>query len=309
MVEDKGLDSAVADKVGEYVVRKGGLDLLAALNADSNLVANASAKKGLDDMELLFSYLTSFQVMPNISFDMSLARGLDYYTGVIYEVVTEGSAPSSTEGQTLQRDAKKEKKHKRDAEADDDRSADPSIGVGSIAAGGRYDELVGMFSGKGQIPCVGISFGVDRIFSITKARLEKDKNAAPIRGSEVDVYVMAFGGKGFTGLLKERMEIANLLWTAGLKVWNLIFDSLRAKMRAGSICAFRSEFETPLTRVHSIDRPNSLIKSSQNCLPSLKLLKPITYHSPSSWAKTSLRKVSSKSKNSVYPRVILRRKV
>lgn len=65
--------------------------------------------------------------------------------------------------------------------------------------------------------CVGISFGVDRIFSITKARLEADKNAAAVRKNEVDVYVMAFGGKGFTGMLKERMSVCSRLWSAGIK--------------------------------------------------------------------------------------------
>lgn len=65
--------------------------------------------------------------------------------------------------------------------------------------------------------CVGISFGVDRIFSITKARLEADKNAAMVRKNEVDVYVMAFGGKGFTGMLKERMAVCSRLWDVGIK--------------------------------------------------------------------------------------------
>ena len=136
---------------------------------------------------------------------------------MIQEVVAEGSAPASTgntEGQKVQRAAKKEKS--ASADVDEDRSSDPTVGVGSVAAGGRYDELVGMFSGKGQIPCVGISFGVDRIFSITKARMEKE-NTKAIRSNEVDVFVMAFGGKGFTGLLKERMEVAKQLWDAGIK--------------------------------------------------------------------------------------------
>ncbi|KAL8963285.1 MAG: hypothetical protein Q9193_000425 [Seirophora villosa] len=74
-----------------------------------------------------------------------------------------------------------------------------------------------MFSPKAQIPCVGISFGVDRIFSITKARMEKDKHAAAIRSNEVDVYVMAFGGKGFTGMVRERMGVCKILWDAGIK--------------------------------------------------------------------------------------------
>ena len=219
MVEEKGLDSAVADKIETYVVRKGGRDLLESLKTDEALLANASAKAGLEDMGLLIDYLDAFNVLDKISFDMSLARGLDYYTGVIYEVVTEGSAPAATtnapEAQKPQRSGKKEKKK---VDADDDRSNDPSIGVGSIAAGGRYDELVGMFSGKTQVPCVGISFGVDRIFSITKARIERENQAEALRSSEVDVFVMAFGGKGFTGLLKERMDVCRQLWDAGIKV-------------------------------------------------------------------------------------------
>lgn len=214
MTEEKHLEPEVADKIWEYVQQKGGQDVLKSLQSDSTLMANASAKKGLEDMELLFGYLEAFDVLDRISFDLSLARGLDYYTGVIYEVVTEGSAPSTDEGQKVQRVAKKEKAK----DFDEDRSNDPSVGVGSVAAGGRYDELVGMFSGKTQIPCVGISFGVDRIFSITKARMEADKGAVSVRSNEVDVYVMAFGGKGFTGLLKERMEVSRVLWDAGIKV-------------------------------------------------------------------------------------------
>ena len=96
---------------------------------------------------------------------------------------------------------------------DDDRSDDPTVGVGSVAAGGRYDNLVGMFSGKSQIPCVGISFGVDRIFSITKAKMAAEKNAA-VRSNDVDVYVMAFG----QGYLKERMSVCAKLWESGIKV-------------------------------------------------------------------------------------------
>ena len=210
MVEVKGLSEEVADKIWEFVQRKGGRDVMEELRKDERVTGNQNLVKGLDDMELLFEYLDAFGVLDKVEFNLSLARGLDYYTGVIYEVVTEGSAPSTTTGQKLQKAAKKEKAH----EFDEDRSNDPSVGVGSVAAGGRYDELVGMFSGKSQIPCVGISFGVDRIFSITKARMEAHDG---VRSTEVDVFVMAFGGKGFTGLLKERMHITKILWDAGIK--------------------------------------------------------------------------------------------
>jgi len=72
--------------------------------------------------------------LQNISFDFSLARGLDYYTGLIYEAVL----------------------------TDTDK-------VGSIAGGGRYDTLVGMFSSK-SIPAVGVSIGIERVFAILEER-------------------------------------------------------------------------------------------------------------------------------------------
>ncbi|TGO09162.1 hypothetical protein BTUL_0177g00210 [Botrytis tulipae] len=218
MTEEKGLAEDVADRIGEYVVQKGQKDLLSKLQADEKLMANASMKAGLEDMDLLFGYLEAFKCLENVSFDLSLARGLDYYTGIIYEVVTEGSAPLVSTSAATAAPPKSSKKPKKVADADEDRSSDPSVGVGSVAAGGRYDNLVGMFAGKGkQIPCVGISFGVDRIFSITKARMEEEQTAEQVRNNDVDCFVMAFGGKGFTGLLKERMSICSTLWEAGIK--------------------------------------------------------------------------------------------
>lgn len=211
MTEEKGLDGEVADRIGQWVVLKGKQDLLEKLQKEESLAANESMKKGMADLALLFEYLEAFDVLDQVSFDLSLARGLDYYTGLIYEVVTEGSAPEVTPGKEGETPKPSKKKGKKGD--DDDRSSDPTVGVGSVAAGGRYDNLVGMFSGKTQIPCVGISFGVDRIFSITKARMAAEKNTN-VRGNDVDVYVMAFG-KGF---LKERMAVCAQLWKAGIKV-------------------------------------------------------------------------------------------
>lgn len=135
-------------------------------------------------MKLLASYLEAMGVIDKVSFDLSLARGLDYYTGLIYEVVV----------------------------ADD---ASPSTQVGSIAAGGRYDDLVGMY-GRRPLPCVGISFGVDRVFTILDARRQKKKSSSDLAG-QVQVYIMAFGGKEFDGLLLERMRVARQLWGAGIR--------------------------------------------------------------------------------------------
>ncbi|KAI0172674.1 histidyl-tRNA synthetase [Hypoxylon sp. FL1284] len=198
MVEQKGLPEAVADKIGQYVLNKGTLDeMIQFIRSDENLSANEEIKAGLVDLDLLSAYSKEFKTFDKISFDLSLARGLDYYTGVIYEVIQK---PQGNKEES--RYPGKPTKSKEET----------SAGVGSIAAGGRYDNLVGMY-GKKQIPCVGISFGVDRIFTILKAR-QGDKAG---RSREVDVYVMAFGGKEFDGLLLQRMSVARQLWEGGIR--------------------------------------------------------------------------------------------
>ena len=117
-----------------------------------------------------------------MSFDLSLARGLDYYTGLIYEAVTEASAPpppSTTSTDASSSTAPKKEKVSTSATVDGavDDLDESTVGVGSIAAGGRYDGLVGMFSsaasggGKGDkgkmvVPCVGISVGVERVYAM-----------------------------------------------------------------------------------------------------------------------------------------------
>jgi histidyl-tRNA synthetase len=136
MVDEKGLAPEAADKIGQYVQLKGKRDLLEQLKKDEALAANPSMQQGFADLDLLFDYLEYFDAGHTVSFDLSLARGLDYYTGVIYEVVTEGSAPAvqATE-EEKQKVAKK--KGNKPADADEDRSDDPTVGIGSVAAGGR----------------------------------------------------------------------------------------------------------------------------------------------------------------------------
>jgi histidyl-tRNA synthetase len=75
---DKGITDLVADQIGEYVKHNGTItDMLKVLNADEKLTSNADVKAGLDDMALLATYLDALGVS-KISFDLSLARGLDY---------------------------------------------------------------------------------------------------------------------------------------------------------------------------------------------------------------------------------------
>lgn len=125
---------------------------------------------------------------PQISFDLSLARGLDYYTGVIYEAVL------------LQTPV---------------RAGEEPLGVGSVAAGGRYDGLVGMFDPKGRkVPCVGLSIGVERIFSIVEQRLEVRSGRGQL-GARV-LFSLIKGANGSV-LVKER------LWKEMERRWLLSF--------------------------------------------------------------------------------------
>ncbi|MCS7245846.1 MAG: histidine--tRNA ligase [candidate division WOR-3 bacterium] len=84
------------------------------------------SKKAYEDLKYIFSFLEKYNV--DFEFDISLARGLDYYTGMIFEVVLK------------------------------------NVNIGSIASGGRYDNLVEIFT-KYKVPAVGGSIGIDRLLS------------------------------------------------------------------------------------------------------------------------------------------------
>ncbi len=90
---------------------------------------SAAGLKGIEEMEELASYLTMEPVKAPVELDLSLARGLNYYTGTIIEV----------------------------------KAAD--LPFGSICGGGRYDDLTGIFGMPG-VSGVGVSFGADRIYDV-----------------------------------------------------------------------------------------------------------------------------------------------
>lgn len=178
MVTEKGLAEEVADQIGTYVRMNGTDELVAALFKDDLLTKSKMAVQGLEAMKLFFEYIKFFKIDDLVSFDLSLARGLDYYTGIIYEVVL----------------------------------LDKGESVGSVAGGGRYDNLVGMFHPKNKtIPCVGISIGVERLFTVIEAKLAKQKQK--VRTTEVQVYVAA----AQKDLVQHRLTVCRDLWNAGVK--------------------------------------------------------------------------------------------
>eukprot|EP00475_Leptophrys_vorax_P035000 TRINITY_DN57234_c0_g1_i1.p1 TRINITY_DN57234_c0_g1~~TRINITY_DN57234_c0_g1_i1.p1 ORF type:complete len:1057 (+),score=269.44 TRINITY_DN57234_c0_g1_i1:2097-5267(+) len=171
---EKGLDGTVADRIGEFVILKGEpKTMVKKLREFNSIQEHKVASETLSELDVLFDYLDCMGVLKFISFDLSLARGLTYYTGVIYEAV-------------LKMESK----------------------VGSIAAGGRYDNLVGAYCNK-QIPCVGVSIGIERIFNIVMERAQKKGS---FRTTETQVLVASIGGN----LTKERLQLCTLLWNAGV---------------------------------------------------------------------------------------------
>lgn len=172
-MKQKGISAQVADSIWEYVQMNGDKALVAQLRENPVLMANEKAVVALNEIETFFQYLDVYNVT-KVSFDLSLARGLDYYTGLIFEGQLKGAD------------------------------------VGSICGGGRYDDLVGMFSPKGhKIPCVGFSVGIERLFSILQT---KYMDRPGFRTSSTQVFVAAVGD----GLLIERMKVCNMLWESNI---------------------------------------------------------------------------------------------
>ena len=93
------------------------------------LLHSRIGRKGVDEMKKMFGYLNTFDLEVDPVFDLTLARGLDYYTGTIIEA-------NSTE-----------------------------MKIGSLCGGGRYDDLTGVFGLK-DVSGVGVSFGADRIYDV-----------------------------------------------------------------------------------------------------------------------------------------------
>jgi histidyl-tRNA synthetase len=138
------LDKVGLEKVKEELVQRGlnleeisiienylsisGTNEEKILKAKQLLGSTDAGKKGIEELETILKYplITDHS---SLIIDLTLARGLNYYTGIIFEVKAK------------------------------------NVQIGSIGGGGRYDDLTGLF-GVPNIPGVGISFGVDRIYDV-----------------------------------------------------------------------------------------------------------------------------------------------
>ena len=135
-----GLDGVVAELKDKGITDESIEKLLPILQAQGNnqeklaiiaevLKGNATGEKGVEEVNFILDTISSLSIISNVELDLTLARGLNYYTGAIFEV----------------------------------KALD--VEIGSISGGGRYDNLTGVFGVDGMSG-VGISFGADRIFDV-----------------------------------------------------------------------------------------------------------------------------------------------
>lgn len=127
-LREKGLTEEAIGRLQPILLLEGSneekLEKLREILKDS-----AVGLKGVEELNIVFDYLHNLEITTEIKLDLTLARGLSYYTGAIFEV----------------------------------KALDTQMG--SITGGGRYDDLTGIFGLK-NMSGVGISFGADRIFDV-----------------------------------------------------------------------------------------------------------------------------------------------
>lgn len=146
---------------------------LAAWMGEQSAVLNDEGKAGIEDLRQIFALCQSTSAGPHLQLDRSLARGLSYYTGPIFEI----------------------------------RVADLA---GSLGGGGRYDNLVGMFSGE-HVPASGISLGLERILVVMA---ERNMFPEAVVSTPADVMVVQW----FANRANLYLSFATELRQAGLRV-------------------------------------------------------------------------------------------
>lgn len=147
------------------------------------LAASPIGIKGCDEIEEVFSYLKLCKLQTaNCELDITLARGLNYYTGAIFEVKTN------------------------------------EVPMGSIGGGGRYDDLTGMFGLKG-LTGAGISFGADRIYDVMEELKLFPEDAG--QASQILICCFDKAGELYALPLLQKLRANNIsaeLYPAGTRI-------------------------------------------------------------------------------------------
>jgi len=137
-LEEKGISSASIKRIIDFIEVRG---------ENEKVLKQIEKLDGVKELKEIISCLKTMKLDSKVKIDLSLARGLDYYTGPIFEVFAEE-------------------------------------GIGSVAGGGRYDKMIGLFLGR-DVPATGISLGIERIMEVMKERKMIDSK------SKTRVFVVA----------------------------------------------------------------------------------------------------------------------
>ena len=127
-LSEKGVSQPAIEKLQPLLFLKG--DKAVKLSRLEELLSQSeTGKMGISELRQLFSFFEHEEMKGSVELDLTLARGLNYYTGAIIEVKSD------------------------------------DVSIGSICGGGRYDNLTGVFGMEG-VSGVGVSFGADRIYDV-----------------------------------------------------------------------------------------------------------------------------------------------
>jgi len=127
-LRERGIEEAAIERL-QPILELSGSNMEKLAKLEQVIGSSETGRKGIEEMRTIFGYVEKLGIGLNVELDLSLARGLNYYTGAIFEV-----------------------------KAND-------YPIGSICGGGRYDDLTGIF-GLPNTSGVGISFGADRIYDV-----------------------------------------------------------------------------------------------------------------------------------------------
>ncbi len=190
--------------------------------------------KGIEEIETVFAYLKNCTIKTaKLELDITLARGLNYYTGAIFEVKTN------------------------------------EVAMGSIGGGGRYDDLTGMFGLK-NLTGAGISFGADRIYDVLEELKLFPEDA--IQGTQVLIccFNKEFENYGFTLVNQLRnQEIRAELYPPGAKIKKQL-DYADKKSIPFTIMIGSEEMETGLLSLKNMVSGEQQKLSAEAILEKLK---------------------------------------
>lgn len=200
----------------------------------SSFNQNALAMVAIGDLRELVRFLGNSPRSIKLELDLSLARGLDYYTGCIFEAVI------------------------------------PDSGIGSVSGGGRYDNLTDIFGLK-DVSGVGISFGVDRIYEILDSQNlwpNANANNQSVLICHFDQETQEFGVRVAQKL--RQSEISVLVYPDKKRI-NKQLDFANIKSFSHAIVIGQDEMESGILTLKDLFSGDQMKLSIEDCISQLKL--------------------------------------